>query len=80
MLSAFSVERCPPSRWNTVRHQHGIVSAIAWNTQLAAELPLQANFLAFAIPGAVATVAMIIFALRQQARRTHEPKLVTSAA
>ena len=34
MLSAFSVERCPPSRWNTVRHQHGIVSAIAWNTQL----------------------------------------------
>ena len=32
MLSAFSVERCPPSRWNTVRHQHGIVSAIAWNT------------------------------------------------
>ncbi|WP_084462923.1 hypothetical protein [Hydrogenophaga sp. PBC] len=34
MLSAFSVERCPPSRWNTVRHQHGIVSAIAWNTHL----------------------------------------------
>ncbi|TFI47140.1 hypothetical protein E4O93_14220 [Diaphorobacter sp. DS2] len=33
MLSAFSVEHCPPSRWNTVRHQHGIVSAIAWNTQ-----------------------------------------------
>ena len=33
MLSAFSVQRCPPSRWNTVRHQHGIVSAIAWNTQ-----------------------------------------------
>ena len=33
MLSAFSVERCPPSRWNTVRHQRGIVSAIAWNTQ-----------------------------------------------
>ncbi|WP_206165311.1 hypothetical protein, partial [Citrobacter braakii] len=32
MLSAFSVERCPPSRRNTVRHQHGIVSAIAWNT------------------------------------------------
>jgi hypothetical protein len=35
MLSAFSVEHCPPSRWNTVRHQHGIVSAIAWNTQVA---------------------------------------------
>ncbi|WP_220136205.1 hypothetical protein [Citrobacter freundii] len=34
MLSAFSVEHCPPSRWNTVRHQHGIVSAIAWNTHL----------------------------------------------
>ena len=35
MLSAFSVEHCPPSRWNTVRHQHGIVSAIAWNTHVA---------------------------------------------
>ncbi|KAB0571154.1 hypothetical protein F7Q92_21450, partial [Ideonella dechloratans] len=33
MLSAFSVEHCPPSWWNTVRHQRGIVSAIAWNTQ-----------------------------------------------
>ncbi|KAB0571144.1 hypothetical protein F7Q92_21470, partial [Ideonella dechloratans] len=32
MLSAFSVEHCPPSWWNTVRHQRGIVSAIAWNT------------------------------------------------
>ncbi|OTI65172.1 hypothetical protein CAZ10_05245 [Pseudomonas aeruginosa] len=37
MLSAFSVEHCPPSRWNTVRHQHGIVSAIAWNTQMLCE-------------------------------------------
>ncbi|KAB0571148.1 hypothetical protein F7Q92_21460, partial [Ideonella dechloratans] len=35
MLSAFSVEHCPPSWWNTVRHQRGIVSAIAWNTQKA---------------------------------------------
>ncbi|KAB0583887.1 PLP-dependent aminotransferase family protein [Ideonella dechloratans] len=34
MLSAFSVEHCPPSWWNTVRHQRGIVSAIAWNTQV----------------------------------------------
>ena len=34
MLSAFSVERCPPSWWNTVRHQRGIVSAIAWNTHV----------------------------------------------
>jgi len=35
MLSAFSVEQCRPSCWNTVRHQHGIVSAMAWNTQLS---------------------------------------------
>ena len=34
MLSAFSVEQCPPSHWNTVRHQYGIVSAIAWNTHI----------------------------------------------
>ena len=39
MLSAFSVEHCPPSRWNTVRHQHGIVSAIAWNTHEVALHP-----------------------------------------
>ena len=32
MMSDFSVEQRPPSRWNTVRHQHGVVSAIAWNT------------------------------------------------
>ncbi len=34
MMSDFSVEQRPPSRWNTVRHQHGVVSAIAWNTHL----------------------------------------------
>ena len=33
MLSAITVERCPPWRWNAVRRQPGIVSAIAWNTQ-----------------------------------------------
>ena len=43
MLSAFSVEHCPPSRWNTVRHQHGIVSAIAWNTQLGELVALSAQ-------------------------------------
>jgi hypothetical protein len=32
-LSAFSVKRCPPSRWNAVRHQSGMVSGMAWNTQ-----------------------------------------------
>ncbi len=57
-----------------------IVGPILGGALLAAELPLQANFLAFAIPGAVATVAMIVFALRQQTRRTQEPKLATSAA
>lgn len=39
MLSAFSVERCPPSRWNTVRLQRGIVSAMAWNTQFTCNHP-----------------------------------------
>lgn len=37
-MSDFSVEQRPPSRWNTVRHQHGVVSAIAWNTQETPEL------------------------------------------
>ncbi|POR10881.1 hypothetical protein BV908_09140 [Diaphorobacter sp. LR2014-1] len=45
MLSAFSVEHCPPSRWNTVRHQHGIVSAIAWNTQAGSVLPVLAVYM-----------------------------------
>ncbi|HEV6966115.1 MAG TPA: hypothetical protein VK305_11925, partial [Roseateles sp.] len=38
MLSAISVERCPPSRRNAVRHHSGTVSAIAWNTQLRVTL------------------------------------------
>ena len=25
---------CPPSKWNAVRHPHGIVSAISWNTHI----------------------------------------------
>ena len=57
-----------------------IVGPILGGALLAAELPLQANFLAFAIPGAVATVAMIVFALREQARRTAAPQLSTTAA
>ena len=32
-LSAFSVEQCPPSRRNAVRHQSGTVSGMAWKTQ-----------------------------------------------
>ena len=32
-LSAFSLERCPPSRRNAVRHHSGTASAMAWNTQ-----------------------------------------------
>ena len=32
-LSAISVERCPRSPWNAVRHHSGTVSGIAWNTQ-----------------------------------------------
>jgi len=31
-LSAISLEWRPRSRWNTVRHQLGIVSALGWNT------------------------------------------------
>jgi hypothetical protein len=34
-LSAISVERCPPSRRNAVRHQSGTVSGMAWNTHIA---------------------------------------------
>lgn len=35
---------------------------------MAAELPLQANFLAFAVPGAIAAIAMTVFSLRERAR------------
>lgn len=35
---------------------------------MAIELPLQLNFLAFAVPGAIAALAMTVFALNE--RRT----------
>jgi AAHS family benzoate transporter-like MFS transporter len=38
---------------------------------MAIELPLQLNFIAFAIPGAVAALAMTVFALNE--RRTRIP-------
>lgn len=43
-----------------------IVGPILGGALMAANLPLQANFLAFAIPGAVATVAMWVYAVREQ--------------
>ncbi|HCX33647.1 MAG TPA: hypothetical protein DHV08_08825 [Rhodocyclaceae bacterium] len=40
-LSAISVERCPPSRRNAVRHQSGTVSGMAWNTQQPSRVRLE---------------------------------------
>jgi AAHS family benzoate transporter-like MFS transporter len=39
---------------------------------MVAELPLQANFLAFAVPGAIAAIAMTVFSLREQARHRQQ--------
>lgn len=44
---------------------------------LAKELPLQQNFLIFAVPAAISTLAMLAFAF-SQARRTEKAKLATA--
>lgn len=49
-----------------------IVGPILGGALMAAELPLQANFLAFAIPGTIAAVAMTVFSLREQARQRQD--------
>ena len=49
-----------------------IVGPILGGALMAAELPLQANFLAFAVPGAIAAIAMTVFSLREQARHRQQ--------
>ncbi len=49
-LSAFSLERCPPSRRNAVRHHSGTASGIARNTQLGALEPSRTTTSAMARP------------------------------
>jgi len=49
-----------------------IIGPILGGALMAANMPLQGNFLAFAVPGAVACVAMGIFALRQQVRHKQD--------
>ena len=50
-----------------------IVGPLLGGALMTAQLPLQLNFMVFAIPGAVAALAMLIFSLSQQ-RRLAAPK------
>ena len=43
---------------------------------MAIELPLQLNFMAFAIPGAIAALAMTVFALNERRTRIAMPDAV----
>ncbi|MNF07812.1 hypothetical protein D3C80_2080700 [compost metagenome] len=45
-----------------------IVGPILGGLLLGIQLPLALNFMAFAVPGAVAAVAMMVFASRSSAR------------
>jgi AAHS family benzoate transporter-like MFS transporter len=49
-----------------------IIGPILGGALLAANMPLQGNFLAFAVPGAVACVAMGVFAMRQQQQQRQQ--------
>lgn len=46
-----------------------VVGPILGGALMAAEMPLQGNFLAFAAPGAIAAAAMLVFALRADNRQ-----------
>ncbi|WP_462381326.1 MFS transporter [Pseudomonas sp. Marseille-QA0892] len=50
-----------------------IVGPLLGGALLAIELPLQMNFIAFAVPGAVAALAMIVFAIRHGRAATRLP-------
>ena len=50
-----------------------IVGPLLGGALMTAQLPLQLNFMVFAIPGAVAALAMLVFSLSQQ-RRLAAPK------
>ena len=45
-----------------------IVGPLLGGALMTAQLPLQLNFMVFAIPGAVAALAMLVFSLLQQQR------------
>lgn len=55
-----------------------IVGPLLGGALMGINLPLQLNFMAFAIPGAVAAVAMSVFAISAQ-RRQARPMLLTTA-
>ena len=50
-----------------------IVGPLLGGALMAIELPLQLNFMAFAIPGAIAALAMTVFALNERRTRVVLP-------
>lgn len=57
-----------------------IVGPLLGGALMAAALPLQMNFLAFAVPGLVAAMAMGIFVLVQRSKTTAAPQLSPATA
>ena len=53
-----------------------IVGPLLGGALMAIELPLQLNFMAFAIPGAIAALAMTVFALNERRTRIAMPDAV----
>ncbi|WP_369959155.1 MFS transporter [Pseudomonas benzenivorans] len=57
-----------------------IVGPLLGGALMAIDLPLQLNFMAFAVPGAVAALAMTLFALSSQRRRRAAPGAAVAAS
>ncbi|MBS7662955.1 MFS transporter [Pseudomonas lalucatii] len=57
-----------------------IVGPLLGGALMGINLPLQLNFMAFAVPGAVAAVAMTLFALSSQRRRNAAPGAAVAAS
>ncbi|HQQ69268.1 MAG TPA: MFS transporter, partial [Alicycliphilus sp.] len=57
-----------------------IVGPLLGGALMAAALPLQMNFLAFAVPGLVAAIAMGLFVLAQRAKATRSAQLSPTGA
>ena len=56
-----------------------IVGPLLGGALLGINLPLQLNFMAFAVPGAIAALAMTVFAISSQRSGATAPSLLTTA-
>ncbi|GEM_PF-7060727 len=81
-MVAISVEQYP-GRLDRSRPRHidgAIVGPLLGGALLGINLPLQLNFIAFAVPGVIAALAMAVFAISSKRSGTPAPVVMTAAA